>query len=284
MSIIDADAHVVESEHTWDYMEPADRKYRPLVVKPTGEGGGEYWFIDGKIRGLVRIVMTAQELGEVADRTGRVMFTPQETREMENVEARLKHMDELGIDVQVLYPYDLHRAGHRQGLGGDPPLQELQPLADRPSQPGERTPALDLRAAAARHEHGPGGAGVLQAERRLRRLHAPHRGPSPADRPLLLPAVREGERARHGRGRARRQRQPPGAGPSLPVQRRRQLLEVPHPGHRHVPLGDHGRDPQDVPQAPLPLGRGRGPLGPLRRQGPASAAGARRTRTCRTTS
>ena len=62
MSIIDADAHVVESEHTWDYMEPADQKYRPLVVKPTGEGGGEYWFIDGKIRGLVRIVMTAQEL------------------------------------------------------------------------------------------------------------------------------------------------------------------------------------------------------------------------------
>ncbi len=104
MSIIDADAHVVESEHTWDYMEPADRKYRPLVVKPTGEGGGEYWFIDGKIRGLVRIVMTAQELGEVAERTGRVMFTPQETREMENVEARLNHMDELGIDVQVLYP------------------------------------------------------------------------------------------------------------------------------------------------------------------------------------
>ena len=104
MQTIDADAHVVESERTWDYMDEADRKYRPIVVKPSGDQGGEYWFIDGKIRGLVRIVMTAHELDEVADRTGRVMFTPQETREMENVDARVKHMDELGIDIQVLYP------------------------------------------------------------------------------------------------------------------------------------------------------------------------------------
>jgi len=28
MATIDADAHVVESEHTWDYMDPAERKYR----------------------------------------------------------------------------------------------------------------------------------------------------------------------------------------------------------------------------------------------------------------
>ncbi len=104
MPIIDADAHVVESERTWDYMDEADRKYRPIVVKPSGDQGGEYWFIDGKIRGLVRIVMTAHDLDEVADRTGRVMFTPQETREMENVDARVKHMDELGVDIQVLYP------------------------------------------------------------------------------------------------------------------------------------------------------------------------------------
>lgn len=104
MSTIDADAHVVESEHTWDYMEPADQKYRPLIVRPRGESGGEYWFIDGKIRGLVRVVMTAQQLDEVAERTGRVMKTSRETRELENVQARVSHMDELGIDIQVLYP------------------------------------------------------------------------------------------------------------------------------------------------------------------------------------
>lgn len=104
MSTIDADAHVVESEHTWDYMDSADQKYRPMIVRPRGEGGGEYWFIDGKIRGLVRIVMTAQQLEEISERTGRSMNTPVETREMENVQARLNHMDELGVDIQVLYP------------------------------------------------------------------------------------------------------------------------------------------------------------------------------------
>ncbi len=104
MPTIDADAHVVESEHTWDFMDPADQKYRPVIVRPQGEGGGEYWFVESKIRGLVRIVLTAQQLDEAAKRTGRVMATPRETREMENVPARLKHMDELGIDVQVLYP------------------------------------------------------------------------------------------------------------------------------------------------------------------------------------
>jgi uncharacterized protein len=104
MPTIDSDAHVVETEHTWDFMEASDQKYRPLIVRPRGEGGAEYWFIDGKIRGLLRVVMTAKEMDEVADRTGRVMKTPRETREMENVPARLRHMDELGIDVQVLYP------------------------------------------------------------------------------------------------------------------------------------------------------------------------------------
>ena len=104
MPTIDSDAHVVESEHTWDFMESADRKYRPVIVRPRGESAGEYWFIDGKIRGLVRIVMTAQEMAEVSSRTGRDMRTRRETREMENVQARLDHMDELEIDVQVLYP------------------------------------------------------------------------------------------------------------------------------------------------------------------------------------
>ncbi len=104
MPTIDSDAHVVETDRTWDYMDRADQKYRPRIVRPHGEAGPEYWFIDGKIRGLVRIVMTAKEMDEVAERTGRVMNTAKETREMENVPARLRHMDQLGIDIQVLYP------------------------------------------------------------------------------------------------------------------------------------------------------------------------------------
>ena len=76
MPTIDSDAHVVETEHTWDFMERADQKYRPVVVRPHGEGGQEFWFVDGKIRGLVRVVMTAREIADVSKRTGRVMVTP----------------------------------------------------------------------------------------------------------------------------------------------------------------------------------------------------------------
>ncbi len=103
MATIDADAHVVESARTWDYLDPADVQYRPSVVRPAGDGRA-YWFIDGKIRGLSRPVLTAVDFAALSRRAGRRMDTPDELGEAENVPARLRHMDELGIDRQVLYP------------------------------------------------------------------------------------------------------------------------------------------------------------------------------------
>lgn len=105
MPTIDADAHVVESEHTWDFMEPGDQKYRPTIVMPRDQPGRSHWFIDGKLRGLGPFpVLTAQEAEATSQRLGRNVAVPQEARDMENVEARLRHMDQLGIDVQVLHP------------------------------------------------------------------------------------------------------------------------------------------------------------------------------------
>ena len=41
---IDADAHVLETEKTWEYMEGAERKFRPQVVGSTdGLSDDEYW-------------------------------------------------------------------------------------------------------------------------------------------------------------------------------------------------------------------------------------------------
>ena len=34
MTIIDSDAHVVETERTWDYMETEDAGFKPEVVVP----------------------------------------------------------------------------------------------------------------------------------------------------------------------------------------------------------------------------------------------------------
>jgi predicted TIM-barrel fold metal-dependent hydrolase len=92
MPVIDSDAHVLETMHTWDYMLESERDLRPRIV-PTPKdaaSGGESWLVDGTYIGKARNVGY--------DDTSR------ESREMEDIKARLKHMDELDIDVQVLYP------------------------------------------------------------------------------------------------------------------------------------------------------------------------------------
>ena len=35
MSRIDSDAHVIENERTWEYMDPTDRAYQPQIVPAT---------------------------------------------------------------------------------------------------------------------------------------------------------------------------------------------------------------------------------------------------------
>jgi predicted TIM-barrel fold metal-dependent hydrolase len=91
MAVIDSDAHVLETERTWDYMLESERGLRPRVVPtPNDEtSGGESWLIDGLYLGKARNV--GHE-------------TPKEARELQDIKARLAHMDELGVDIQVLYP------------------------------------------------------------------------------------------------------------------------------------------------------------------------------------
>jgi predicted TIM-barrel fold metal-dependent hydrolase len=91
MAVIDSDAHVLETEHTWDYMLESERALKPRIVPTPNDpsSGGESWLVDGTYIGKARNV--GQD-------------TARESREMEDITARLKHMDELDIDVQVLYP------------------------------------------------------------------------------------------------------------------------------------------------------------------------------------
>ena len=89
MTVIDADAHVIETERTWDYMEESEIAFKPRVLVPK-EGGGpeeEYWFVDGRA---------------FARHTNVMREAPAGSREMLDVSARLAHMDELGVDIQVL--------------------------------------------------------------------------------------------------------------------------------------------------------------------------------------
>jgi predicted TIM-barrel fold metal-dependent hydrolase len=101
--IIDADAHVIETERTWDYLEEGDKKYRPKLFSTPDDATRQYWVIDDKIAGFRFLTLSEQELRDFARRAGRDFTTPQAARELDDVDLRLKHMDELGIDIQVLH-------------------------------------------------------------------------------------------------------------------------------------------------------------------------------------
>jgi predicted TIM-barrel fold metal-dependent hydrolase len=98
MGAIDADAHVIETVQTWSYLEEDERRFTPQLMTQTfgeellsNEGivVRDFWVIESRAFGKDRNVGTN---------------TPQESREMLSVGARLAHMDELGIETQVLYP------------------------------------------------------------------------------------------------------------------------------------------------------------------------------------
>jgi predicted TIM-barrel fold metal-dependent hydrolase len=104
MGAIDSDAHVIETMATFDYIDPEYRHLRPRIVRQvegeharSNEGGvqKEYWILDGRLQ------PKEHNIGS---------NTSEESREMRDIRARLKHMDELDIDIQVLYPTVFLRA------------------------------------------------------------------------------------------------------------------------------------------------------------------------------
>jgi predicted TIM-barrel fold metal-dependent hydrolase len=98
MGTIDADAHVIETVQTWSYLKGDERHFTPQLMTQrfgaellSNEGAAvrDFWVIEGRAHGKDRNVGSN---------------TPQESREMLSVEARLAHMDKLGIETQILYP------------------------------------------------------------------------------------------------------------------------------------------------------------------------------------
>ncbi len=101
--IIDADAHVVETQHTWNYLDGADKKYRPQLFQSAENPNAQYWFLDGRSIGFRNATLSEQELIALSKATGRTLQTAADARELRDVELRLQHMDKLGIDVQILF-------------------------------------------------------------------------------------------------------------------------------------------------------------------------------------
>jgi len=120
MAVIDADAHVVETERTWDFIPPSDQNLRPVMItKPDGSGKDvRYWEIDGVIRGTVRQPVGKREewdptkvsadMAASQARSGRKMETPDASKHMEDVGARLRPASP-GAPVHVRQGF-LHQA------------------------------------------------------------------------------------------------------------------------------------------------------------------------------
>jgi predicted TIM-barrel fold metal-dependent hydrolase len=101
--VIDADAHVVENERVWDYLEASETKFRPTLIAAADNPERQHWVLDGENLGPKFPSPNERQSEEHVKRFGREVATPVAARELGDVAQRLRHMDELGIDVQVLY-------------------------------------------------------------------------------------------------------------------------------------------------------------------------------------
>jgi uncharacterized protein len=130
MRIIDADTHIDETDDTWEYMQGADLPFKPTTTYPANPDPklppARYWMIDG--RRQIRFIRSDLDSG-----------TTVETRELLDVQKRLKHMDELGTDTQVIYPtLFLMEATEKPEINAAMRRSYNRWLGDRCSQSGGR--------------------------------------------------------------------------------------------------------------------------------------------------
>jgi predicted TIM-barrel fold metal-dependent hydrolase len=92
---IDADTHVDETEETWEYLTPDEQEFKPVVGYPSNPDPKRltqhFWVIQGDRQ---------PRLSRDDQRT----HTTVGTRELLDVPARLRDMDELDVQTHVMYP------------------------------------------------------------------------------------------------------------------------------------------------------------------------------------
>ncbi len=98
MPTIDADAHVIETMETWRFLDESEQAFMPSIVSRTA--GPDDRNVEGRIKRNFWVVNH-----RLHDKEQNLAFDiPEDSREMRDVQARIAHMDELEIDVQVLFP------------------------------------------------------------------------------------------------------------------------------------------------------------------------------------
>jgi predicted TIM-barrel fold metal-dependent hydrolase len=103
LQTIDADAHVLETDRTWDYLDSSEQQFRPTTLVNKDNPNHQMWLSDGKVRGLRISALPEDELARISERSGFDVRTPRSSTQLDDVGVRLAHMDELGIDIQILF-------------------------------------------------------------------------------------------------------------------------------------------------------------------------------------
>jgi uncharacterized protein len=100
MGYVDCDSHVIETDATWDYLDPSELRYRPRVftaLEPEGPGlpPPSFWVAGDSL--------TRRPNGDFNVYGNANKFTPGAT-ELTDLASRAEDLDALGIDVQLLVP------------------------------------------------------------------------------------------------------------------------------------------------------------------------------------
>jgi predicted TIM-barrel fold metal-dependent hydrolase len=99
MGFIDCDAHVLENDDTFAFLESDEERFRPIVAEETRRSGVplRWWLIQDQRN------LRHDGVSPFNAEAERALF-PEGTKDLANVPARLKSMDELGVDVQIIFP------------------------------------------------------------------------------------------------------------------------------------------------------------------------------------
>lgn len=107
--VIDADTHIAESDSMWALLDKEMHPRRPVLLTVSDDTlygpRNAFWLIDGNIfpkpngKGSFRLITPSATKVELS--RGDIHIA---CREMTDISARLKDMDKLGIQTQVVYP------------------------------------------------------------------------------------------------------------------------------------------------------------------------------------
>jgi predicted TIM-barrel fold metal-dependent hydrolase len=96
MTRIDADAHVIETPTTWSYMRDHEQEFRPKIFERNPNDGAPY-----EASGRNQYWVVGEKMLSKGNNIGHDV--PREAQLLEDIERRLQHMDEIGVDIQVLF-------------------------------------------------------------------------------------------------------------------------------------------------------------------------------------